>query len=54
MRRRNGFASRHRPRRWLRTAVLAAVVLLALCVLHACAVQSLVYSSSGTMVFIPK
>lgn len=52
MRRRNGFAPR--PRRWLRAVVLAAVVLLALCILHACVVQSLVYSSSGTMVFIPK
>lgn len=54
MRRRNGFPTRYRPRRWLRTAVLAAVVLLVLCVLRACAVQSLVYSSSGTMVFIPR
>lgn len=54
MRRRNGFSTRHRPRRWLRAAVLAGAVLLALCILRACAVQSLVYSSSGTVIFIPK
>lgn len=54
MRRRNGFAPRHHPRRWLRVAALAATVLAALCILRACAVQSLVYSSSGTVIFIPK
>lgn len=57
MRRRKGssFSGRHRLRgqvvvRW---ALLAAVVVLVLACGYGCAVQKLVYSARGTLIFLP-
>jgi len=48
------FAGRHRRRgRVVRWALLAAVVLLVLACAYGCAVQRLVYSARGTMIFLP-
>lgn len=53
MRSRNGFSRRRHPRRWLRAAVLALLLALVLGSMYSCAVQNLVYSASGTVIFIP-
>lgn len=50
----SSFPGRHRRRgQLLRWALLAAVVLLVLASGYGCAVQKLVYSSRGTMIFLP-
>lgn len=56
MRRRKGssFSGRHRLRgRVVRWALLAAVVVLVLACGYGCAVQKLVYSARGTLIFLP-
>ena len=56
MRRRKGssFSGRHRRHgQVVRWVLLAAVVLLVLASGYGCAVQKLVYSSRGTMIFLP-
>ena len=45
---------RPRPRHWLRGLVLAVLVLAVLFLLYGCAVQRLIYSSRGTMIFLPE
>lgn len=50
--RRSGFR-RARPGRWLRLLALACLVVLLLFLLYSCAVQRMVYSSRGTMIFLP-
>ena len=52
---------RHRPgsfrpqrRHWLRWLLLAALMLAVLFLLYGCAVQRLIYSSRGTMIFLPE
>ena len=42
-----------RSGRFLRWLVLAALILLVLACCYGCAVQKLVYSSRGTMIFLP-
>ena len=42
---------RPRHRHWLRGLVLAVLVLF---LLYGCAVQRLIYSSRGTMIFLPE
>lgn len=42
---------RPRHRHWLRWLVLAVLVLF---LLYGCAVQRLIYSSRGTMIFLPE
>lgn len=44
---------RPRGRHWLRWLVLAALVLWVLLMLYGCAMQQLVYSSRGTLIFLP-
>ena len=39
---------------WLRWLLLAALVLAVLFLLYGCAVQRLIYSSRGTMIFLPE
>lgn len=46
------FCPRHRH--WLRGLVLAVLVLAVLVLLYGCAVQRLIYSSRGTMIFLPE
>ena len=55
MRRRPGSFSVSRPRRgrWLRRLALAAAVLVLLFLLYGGAVQRMVYSARGTMIFLP-
>lgn len=46
---------RPRHRHWLRGLLLLAVLVLAvLFLLYGCAVQRLIYSSRGTMIFLPE
>ena len=45
---------RPRPRPWLRWLLLAVLVLAVLFLLYGCAVQRLIYSSRGTMIFLPE
>lgn len=45
---------RPRHRHWLRGLVLAVLVLAVLVLLYGCAVQRLIYSSRGTMIFLPE
>ena len=45
---------RPRHRHWLRGLVLAVLVLAGRCLLYGCAVQRLIYSSRGTMIFLPE
>lgn len=45
---------RPRYRHWLRGLVLAVLVLAVLVLLYGCAVQRLIYSSRGTMIFLPE
>lgn len=45
---------RPRHRHWLRWLVLAVLVLAVLFLLYGCAVQRLIYSSRGTMIFLPE
>ena len=45
---------RPRHRHWLRGLVLAVLVLAVLFLLNGCAVQRLIYSSRGTMIFLPE
>ena len=47
---------RYRPRHrhWLRGLLLAVLVLAVLFLLYGCAVQRLIYSSRGTMIFLPE
>ena len=45
---------RPRHRLWLRGLVLAVLVLAVLFLLYGCAVQRLIYSSRGTMIFLPE
>ncbi len=44
---------RHSGRRLLRGLLLAALVLLVLACAYGCAVQKLVYSARGTVIFLP-
>lgn len=44
---------RPRHRHWLRGLLLAVLVLAVLFLLYGCAVQRLIYSSRGTMIFLP-
>ena len=54
MRHRKGHSFPHRSSgRFLRWLLLAAVVLLVLACAYGCAVQKLVYSSRGTLIFLP-
>ena len=53
MRSRNGFSHRRQPRRWLRAAALALLLALVLGTMYGCVMQNLVYSASGTVIFIP-
>lgn len=53
MRRKKGSAFRHRPVRWGRCLLLALVALAALGMLYACTAQQMIYSSRGTMIFLP-
>lgn len=46
------FLPRHRH--WLRWLLLAVLVLAVLFLLYGCAVQRLIYSSRGTMIFLPE
>ena len=46
------FPPRHRH--WLRGLMLAVLVLAVLFLLYSCAVQRLIYSSRGTMIFLPE
>lgn len=46
------FLPRHRH--WLRGLMLAVLVLAVLFLLYGCAVQRLIYSSRGTMIFLPE
>ena len=43
---------RPRHRHWLRGLLLAVLVLAVLFLLYGCAVQRLIYSSRGTMIFL--
>jgi len=43
-----------RHRHWLRGLMLAVLVLAVLFLLYSCAVQRLIYSSRGTMIFLPE
>lgn len=43
-----------RRRHWLRGLMLAVLVLAVLFLLYSCAVQRLIYSSRGTMIFLPE
>ena len=45
---------RPRHRHWLRGLLLAVLVLAVLFLLYGCAVQRLIYSSRGTMIFLPE
>lgn len=45
---------RPRHRHWLRGLVLSVLVLAVLVLLYGCAVQRLIYSSRGTMIFLPE
>lgn len=45
---------RPRQRHWLRGLMLAVLVLAVLFLLYGCAVQRLIYSSRGTMIFLPE
>lgn len=45
---------RPRHRHWLRGLMLAVLVLALLFLLYGCAVQRLIYSSRGTMIFLPE
>ena len=45
---------RPRPRHCLRWRLLAVLVLAVLFLLYGCAVQRLIYSSRGTMIFLPE
>ena len=45
---------RPRHRHWLRGLMLAVLVLAVLFLLYGCAVQRLIYSSRGTMIFLPE
>ena len=45
---------RPRHRHWLRGLMLAVLVLAVLFLLYSCAVQRLIYSSRGTMIFLPE
>ena len=45
---------RLRHRHWLRWLLLAVLVLAVLFLLYGCAVQRLIYSSRGTMIFLPE
>ena len=50
----SSFPGRHRHSGWLlRALLLTALVLLVLACGYGCAVQKLVYSSRGTMIFLP-
>ena len=50
----SSFSGRYRRSgRVLRWLVLAALILLVLACCYGCAVQKLVYSSRGTMIFLP-
>lgn len=50
----SSFSGRYRRScRFLRWLVLAALILLVLACCYGCAVQKLVYSSRGTMIFLP-
>ena len=56
MRYRPGAHRSFRPwhRHWLRWLLLAVLVLAVLFLLYGCAVQRLIYSSRGTMIFLPE
>lgn len=56
MRYRPGAHRSFRPqhRHWLRGLMLAVLVLAVLFLLYGCAVQRLIYSSRGTMIFLPE
>lgn len=55
MRYRPGAHRSFRPHRhWLRGLLLAVLVLAVLFLLYGCAVQRLIYSSRGTMIFLPE
>ena len=56
MRYRSGAHRSFRPRHrhLLRGLVLAVLVLAVLFLLYGCAVQRLIYSSRGTMIFLPE
>ena len=56
MRYRPGAHRSFRPRHqhWLRGLMLAVLVLAVLFLLYSCAVQRLIYSSRGTMIFLPE
>lgn len=45
---------RPRHRHWLRGLLLAVLVLAVLFLLYGCTVQRLIYSSRGTMIFLPE
>ena len=45
---------RPRHRYWLGALLLAVLVLAVLFLLYGCAVQRLIYSSRGTMIFLPE
>lgn len=50
----HSFSGRYRRSgRFFRWLVLAALVLLVLACCYGCAVQKLVYSARGTMIFLP-
>lgn len=53
MRRKKGSAFHPKTGRRSRRLLLALVVLAALGMLYACTAQQLVYSSRGTMIFLP-
>ena len=49
--RHSGFS--HRRHRWLRWAVLVVLTAACLLLFYSCAVQRMVYSSRGTLIFLP-
>lgn len=48
----HGFSRRHSGR-WFRFFLLIGLILYLLFLLYSCAVQRMVYSSRGTMIFLP-
>ncbi len=53
MRRRKNTSFRHQPRHWVHWLLLGLVVLLILGMVYACTAQQMIYSSHGTMIFLP-
>lgn len=54
MRRKQGSFRSGPPSRWLRRAGLVVIVLVLLGIFYGCVAQSIVYSSRGTMIFVPE